>query len=44
MFIYKESGKVIKNEDAKPYLEPCQISMMERFHENRTTKSFIIDV
>ena len=44
MFIYKESGKVLKTEDAKPYLEPCQISMMERFCESRSTKSFIIDV
>ena len=23
MFIYKESGKALKNEDAKPYLEVC---------------------
>ena len=35
---------MLKNEAAKPYLEPCQISMMERFCENTTAKSFIIDV
>ena len=40
----KESGKILKNEAAEPYLEPCQISMMERFCENTTAKSFIIDV
>ena len=50
MFIYslkyqnKESGKILKNEAAEPYLEPCQISMMERFRENTTAKSLIIDV
>ena len=50
MFIYslkyqnKESGKILKNEAAEPYLEPCQISMMERFCENATAKSFIVDV
>ena len=27
----KESGKILKNEAAEKYLEPCQISMMERF-------------
>ena len=40
----KESGKILKNEAAEPYLEPCQISMMERFRENTTAKSLIIDV
>ena len=40
----KESGKILKNEAAEPYLEPCQISMMERFCENATAKSYIIDV
>ena len=50
MFIYspkyqnKESGKILKNEVAEPYLEPCQISMMGRFCENTMAKSFIIDV
>ena len=40
----KESGKILKNEVAEPYFEPCQISMMERFCENTTAKSFITDV
>ena len=50
MFIYslnypnKESGKILKNETAQPYLETSQISMMERFCENTTAKSLIIDV
>ena len=50
MFIYsrkyqnKESGKILKNEAAEPYLKPCQISIMERFCENTTPKSFIIHV
>ena len=50
MFIYslkypnEESGKILKNEAAEPHLEPGQISMMERFCENTTAKSFIIDV
>ena len=50
MFIYspkyqnKESRKILKSEAAEPYLEPYQISMMERFCENTTAKSFIIDV
>ena len=50
MFIYlfkysnKESGKILKNEAAEPYLKPCQIFMMEHFYENTATKSFIIDV
>ena len=50
MFIYsfkqpnKESGKILKNEAAEPYLEPCQISMMKSFCENTTAKNFIIDV
>ena len=50
MFIYsfnqpnKESGKILKNEAPEPYLELCQISMMERFCENTTAISFIIDV
>ena len=49
MFIYsfnqpnKESGKILKNEAPEPYLELCQISMMERFCENTTAISFIID-
>ena len=30
----KESGKMLKNETAEPYLQPCQISMMEQFCEN----------
>ena len=50
MFIYslkypnKESGKILKNETAQPYLETCHISMMEHFCENATAKSLIIDV
>ena len=50
MFIYslkypnKESGKILKNKTAQPYLETCQRSMMERFCENTTAKSLIIDV
>ena len=50
MFIYsnkyqnKESGQILKNKAAEPYLEPCQISMMEQFCENTMAKSFIIDV
>ena len=40
----KERGKILKNEATEPYLEPCQISMMEHFFENATAKSFIIDV
>ena len=50
MFIYlftypsKEIEKILKNEDAELYLEPYQISMMERFCENATAKSYIIDV
>ena len=50
MFIYslkypnKESGKILKNETVQPYLETCQISKMERFCENTTAKSLIIDV
>ena len=37
MFIYsfkypnEESGKLLKNEAAEPYLEPCQISIMDHF-------------
>ena len=27
----KESGTILKNEAAEPYLQPCQISIMERF-------------
>ena len=30
----RESEKILKNEAAETYLEPCQISMMERFCEN----------
>ena len=50
IFIYslkypnKGSGKILKNEAASSYFEPCQISMMERFLENTTAKSFIVDV
>ena len=50
MFIYslkypnKESGKLLKNEAAEQYLEPCQISIIGRFCKNTTAKSFIIDV
>ena len=50
MFIYslkypnKESGKILKNKTVQPYLETCQRSMMERFCENTTAKSLIIDV
>ena len=50
MFIYsfkqpnKENGKILKNEAAESCLEPCQISIMERFCENTTAKNFIIDV
>ena len=40
----KESGKIFKNKVAKPYLEPCKLSMMRRFSENTTVKSYIIDV
>ena len=39
----KESGKIFKNEAAEPYSETYQISMMKRFCENATAKSFIID-
>ena len=28
----KESGKILKNEAAETYLEPCQMSLMERFY------------
>ena len=37
----KESRKVFKNEAAKPYLKPCQISMTERFCKNATVINFI---
>ena len=41
----KERGKILKNEAAEPYLEePCQISLVERFCENTTAKTFTIDV
>ena len=49
MFIYlfkhpnKESGKILKNEAAEPYLKPYQIFMMEHSCETSMTKSFIID-
>ena len=37
--------KILKNEAAEPYLEPCQISVMGRFcQKNTTAKRFIIDV
>ena len=28
----EESGKILKNEAAEPYLEPCQMSIMECFY------------
>ena len=28
----EESGKILKNEAAEPYLKPCQISIMDRFY------------
>ena len=34
----------MKNEAPEPYLEACQMSMMERLCENTTAKSFIINV
>ena len=40
----KENGKILKNEAAEMYLEPCQISMTEHCYENTTAKSFITDV
>ena len=40
----RESRKILKNEVAEPYLEPCKISRMERFWENATVKSHIIDI
>ena len=49
MFIYlfkhpnKESGKILKNKAAEPYLKPYQIFMMEHSCETSTAKSFIID-
>ena len=39
--VSKQRKKNIKNGAAQPYLESCQISMMERFCENTTIKSFI---
>ena len=45
MFIYsfkypnKESGKILKNEATEPYLETCQISMVERFFKYITATS-----
>ena len=39
--VSKQRKKNIKNEAAQPYLESCKISMMERFCENTTIKSFI---
>ena len=50
MFLYsfkcpsKEIEKIFKSKAAETYLEPCQISMIERFCENKMAKSFIIDV
>ena len=50
MFIYslkypnKESDKILKNEAAQPYLEPCQISLVKCFCKNTTAKSFMKDV
>ena len=50
MFIYSfkypndEGGKLLKNEAAEPYLEACQISIMERFCKNTSSISYIIDV
>ena len=40
----KENEEILKNEAAKPYLEPCQISIMGRFCKNTTAKNFVIDV
>ena len=40
----KESGKILKDKAAEPYLEPCQISVRGRFCKNTTAKSFIIDI
>ena len=40
----KESGQILKKEVVEPYLEPCKISMIGRFCENTTVKSYIIDV
>ena len=37
----QRNKKILKNEVAQPYLESCQISMMERFSENTTIKSVI---
>ena len=40
MFIYsfkypnKKSEKIFKNMAVERYLEPCEVSMMERFSEN----------
>ena len=39
-----EIEKTLKNQDAEPYLEPCQISIKEPFCENATAKSYIIVV
>ena len=39
----KESGQILKKELVEPYLEPCKISMIGRFCENTTVKSYIID-
>ena len=38
----KESGKMLKNKAAELYLEPRQISLMERFCENTTAKNRLI--
>ena len=40
----KKIKKILKNEAAKPYLDSCQISMMDHFCENTMAKSFVIDV
>ena len=43
----KVKKKILKNEAAELYLDPCQISqifMMECFCENATAKSFIIEM
>ena len=50
MFLYsfkypnKASGKILKNEAGELYLQTCQIFQMERFCENTTAKTYIIDV
>ena len=40
----EESRKIFKKRGCEPYLEPCPISMMERFCKNTAAKSFMVDV